>query len=72
MSTDIAPTSTKAPAELEAGPKKPTAAGTVNHEEFGNETELEDMRKPTDDQQVDVTPEDVGISRDYRHSTLRR
>jgi hypothetical protein len=59
MSTDIAPTTT-APAQLEEGAKKPT--GAVNHEEYGHETEMEDLSKPADEQQVDVTPEDVSTS----------
>jgi hypothetical protein len=30
----------------------------VDHEEFGD-TEMEDLRKPADEQRIEVTPEDV-------------
>jgi len=68
MSNDISPITPAATApntnttstisEVEDGKKK----NQVNHEEFGNETEMDDLRKPTDEQRIDVTPEDVSLS----------
>jgi hypothetical protein len=59
MSNDISPVTPAATAptisEVEDGKKKTQ----VNHEEFGNETEMDDLRKPSDEQRIDVTPEDV-------------
>lgn len=64
MSNDISPPTAAAvvPAPvhpIEAGSGKKNGSGTVDHEEYGNETEMDDMRKPTDDQRIEVTPEDV-------------
>jgi hypothetical protein len=53
MSNDISPTPVSPPAVID-GTKK----NNVNHEEFG-ETEMDDLRKPTDEQRIEVTPEDV-------------
>jgi hypothetical protein len=64
MSNDISPITPAATApttntvsEVEDGKKK----SQVNHEEFGNETEMDDLRKPSDEQRIDVTPEDVRL-----------
>ena len=59
MSNDISPTAPPAaPINADDGKKK----NTVNHEEFGNETEMDDLRKAADEQRIEVTPEDVRFS----------
>jgi len=54
MSNDISPTPVSGGAVVEDGKKK----GHVNHEEFGD-TEMDDLRKVTDEQRIEVTPEEV-------------
>lgn len=54
MSNDISPTPNSGGTVVEDGKKK----DNVNHEEFG-ETEMDDLRKPADDQRIEVTPEEV-------------
>ena len=55
MSNDISPTPVSGQGVVvEDGKKK----GNVNHEEFG-ETEMDDLGKGTDEQRIEVTPEEV-------------
>ena len=57
MSNDISPTPVSGQGVVvEDGKKK----GNVNHEEFG-ETEMDDLGKGTDEQRIEVTPEEVGF-----------
>jgi hypothetical protein len=64
MATDISPTtpatvsSTGTPAPIPAGMDDGRKKNNVDHEEFGD-TEMEDLRKPADEQRIEVTPEDV-------------
>lgn len=57
MSNNISPTPVSGQgAIVEDGKKK----GNVNHEEFG-ETEMDDLGKGTDEQRIEVTPEEVSF-----------
>ena len=56
MSNDISPTT---PPAVSANGDEGRKKSTVNHEEFGDETEMDDLRKAADEQRIEVTPEDV-------------
>jgi hypothetical protein len=57
MSTDITPTTINGATHLQDGQQKKTS---TNHEEFGEEAEMDDLRKAAAEQRVEVSPEDVG------------
>lgn len=57
MSTDITPTTINGATQLEDGKKQ----NTTNHEEYGEEAEMDDLRKAAAEQRVEVTEEDVSF-----------
>ena len=56
MSTDISPTTINGATQLKDDQHKKT---NTNHEEFGEEAEMEDLRKAATEQRVEVSPDDV-------------
>lgn len=56
MSTDISPTTINGATQLQDEQQKKTS---TNHEEFGEEAEMDDLRKAAAEQRVEVSPEDV-------------
>lgn len=58
MSTDITPTTINGATQLGDRDEQQKKTST-NHEEFGEEAEMDDLRKAAAEQRVEVSPEDV-------------